>query len=143
LTGEGEGGGDKELSNFANLLRKRTTEAEKLLWKHVRARQLDNFKFRRQQQIDNYIVDFVCFEKRLVIELDGGQHSVQTQMDLIRDNYLRDQGFKILRFWNNEIMKNINGVMEVIRETLISSPSPYPSPARGEGFLDSCMQSDL
>ena len=124
MTGEGEGGGDKELNNFAKTLRKNSTEAEKLLWKYLRSKQLDNFKFRRQQQIDNYIVDFICFEKRLVIELDGGQHSVETEMDLIRDNYLREQGFKVLRFWNNEILKNINGVMEVVREILISSPSP-------------------
>jgi len=139
LTGEGEGGGDKELSNFAKTLRKNSTEAEKLLWKYLRSKQLDNFKFRRQQQIDNYIVDFICFEKRLVIELDGGQHSVETEMDLIRDNYFREQGFKVLRFWNNEISKNINGVMEVIKEILISSPSPQPSPARGEGVLVSSL----
>ena len=139
MTGEGEGGGDKELSNFAKTLRKNSTEAEKLLWKYLRSKQLDNFKFRRQQQIDNYIVDFICFEKRLVIELDGGQHSVETEMDLIRDNYFREQGFKVLRFWNNEISKNINGVMEVIKEILISSPSPQPSPARGEGVLVSSL----
>jgi very-short-patch-repair endonuclease len=124
LTGEGEGGGDQGLSNFAKILRKRPTDAEKLLWKHLRGKQLENYKFRRQQPIDNYIVDFVCFEKRIVIEVDGGHHSIEIKKDNERNCYLRKQGFKILRFWNNEVMRNINGVMEVIQETLISSPSP-------------------
>ena len=104
------------------MLRNRPTEAEKLLWKHLRLRQVEGLKFRRQQPIDNYIVDFVCFEKRLVIEVDGGQHATQ-EKDALRDQYLQQQGFNVLRFWNNEVLQNINGVIEVIRARCLS-PSP-------------------
>lgn len=79
-------------------------------------------KFRRQQPVDNYIVDFVCFEKRIVVEADGGQHAMEK--DIERDSYLKRHGFKILRFWNNEILTNINGVLDVIRENCLKSPSP-------------------
>ena len=103
-------------------LRKRPTDAEQLLWRHLRLKQMEGFKFRRQQPIDNYIVDFVCFEKRLVIEVDGGQHATQ-EKDALRDKYLQQQGFNVLRFWNNEVLQNINGVLEVIRERCLS-PSP-------------------
>lgn len=103
-------------------LRKRPTDAEQLLWRHLRLKQMEGFKFRRQQPIDNYIVDFVCFEKRLVIEVDGGQHATQ-EKDALRDKYLQQQGFNVLRFWNNEVLQNINGVLEMIREHCLS-PSP-------------------
>jgi len=83
---------------------------------------VEGLKFRRQQPIDNYIVDFVCFEKRLVIEVDGGQHATQ-EKDALRDQYLQQQGFNVLRFWNNEVLQNINGVIEVIRARCLS-PSP-------------------
>jgi very-short-patch-repair endonuclease len=104
-------------------LRKRPTDAEQLLWKHLRLKQMEGLKFRRQQPIDNYIVDFVCLEKRIVIEVDGGQHAVQKEADIERDAYLRQQGFDVIRFWNNEILQNINGVLEVIRESCLS-PAP-------------------
>jgi len=83
--GEGEGGGDQELNtrikNITKCLRKNLTEAERLLWKYLRAKQLEGYKFRRQQPIDKYIVDFICFEKRIVIEVDGGQHTVEKGRD--------------------------------------------------------------
>jgi very-short-patch-repair endonuclease len=104
-------------------LRKRPTDAEQLLWKHLRLKQMEGLKFRRQQPIDNYIVDFVCLEKRIVIEVDGGQHAVQKEADIERDAYLRQQGFDVIRFWNNEILQNINGVLEVIRKSCLS-PAP-------------------
>jgi len=94
---------------------------------------LENLKFRRQQPIDNYIVDFVCLEKRLVIEVDGGHHAVEKLKDKKRDSYLKMRGFKVLRFWNNEVLTNINGVLEVIRENCLKSPSPLPPPVKGGG----------
>jgi very-short-patch-repair endonuclease len=104
-------------------LRNRPTDAEQLLWKHLRLKQMEGLKFRRQQPIDNYIVDFVCLEKRIVIEVDGGQHATQKDDDVVRDKYLRQQGFHVLRFWNNEVLQNINGVLEIIRESCLS-PAP-------------------
>lgn len=120
----------EKITALEKVLRKRSTEAEQLLWKHLRMKQLDGFKFRRQQQIDNYIVDFVCFEKRIIIEVDGGQHSRQKENDLARENYLRHQGFEVIRFWNNEVLKNISGVLETIRERCLS-PAPQSPPVKG------------
>jgi very-short-patch-repair endonuclease len=105
------------------ILRKRPTDAEQLLWKQLRLKQMEWFKFRRQQPIDKYIVDFVFFEKRIVVEVDGGQHEIQKEDDALRDTYLRQQGFHVLRFWNNEVLQNINGVLEVIKERCLS-PAP-------------------
>ena len=118
---------------IARNLRKRFTEAEKLLWRYLRARQLEGLKFRRQQPIGNYIVDFVCFEKGLVIEVDGGQHAIEREKDKERDKWLKGQGLKILRFWNNEVLTNIGGVLEVIRERCLSHP-PLTPPIKGGGL---------
>lgn len=114
---------DKNIG-LAKSLRKRATDAEQLLWKHLRARQMEELKFRRQQPIGDYIVDFVCFERRIVIELDGGQHAIETGKDTERDRWLMTQGFRVFRFWDNEVLKNIDGVLEVIRMNCCSSPSP-------------------
>lgn len=111
---------------IARNLRKRFTDAEKLLWRHLRAKQLEGFKFRRQQPIGNYIVDFVCFEKGVVIEVDGGQHAVEREKDRERDKWLKGQDLKVLRFWNNEVLTNIAGVLEVIREQCLSHPPLTP-----------------
>lgn len=94
------------IASIAKNLRKRPTDAESILWKHLRLKQIEGFKFRRQVPIDNYIADFVCFEKRLIIEIDGGQHAIESVKDGKRDEYLRENGFKILRFWNNEVFGN-------------------------------------
>jgi very-short-patch-repair endonuclease len=104
------------LTGFAKTLRRHSTDAEALLWKKLRARQLRGIKFRRQQPIEEFIVDFVSFEKRLIIELDGGQHAEARQRDMERDRLLRSHGFEVLRFWNNEVLENIGGVLEVIRD---------------------------
>jgi len=93
-------------------------------------KQLEGLKFRRQEQIGNYIVDFVCFEKRIIIEVDGGQHTTEKDRDNVRDEWFRKQGFKILRFWNNEVLTNINGVLEVIRENCLNHPPLNPLPSR-------------
>ncbi len=93
---------------------------------------MKGFKFRRQQPIDSYIADFICFENRIVVEVDGGQHAIEREKDVERDNYLSRHGFKVLRFWNNEVLQNIEGVLEVIRENCLSHPPPTPPVKGGE-----------
>ncbi len=112
----------------ARALRKNPTESERALWKHLRLRQLGGWKFRRQHPLGPYIVDFVCLEKRLVIELDGGQHSEQTLYDTERTAWLETQGFQVLRFWNNQVLQETEVVKEVILEALRTSPPPSSSP---------------
>ena len=101
---------------FAKNLRHNQTDAEGLLWYYIRSKQLGGFKFKRQQIIGKYIVDFVCFEKELIIELDGSQHGEIDiiKSDKIRDDFLKYRGFKILRFWNGEIYKNCFEVLDFI-----------------------------
>ncbi len=103
------------LTNKARLLRKNQTDVEQLLWKQLRNRRLYNYKFRRQYPIEPYIVDFACLELKLIIELDGGQHANQTNYDDQRSLFLEKLGFKIIRFWNNDVIKNTDGVLEFIR----------------------------
>jgi very-short-patch-repair endonuclease len=120
----------------ARRLRKNLTDAERILWKHLRLRQMGDSKFRRQQPIDPYIVDFVCFEKRLIVEIDGGHHSDQPVLDAKRDEYLKSQGFSVLRFWNSEVLREIEAVKEKIKNALDAAPPPSSSPARGEESPD-------
>ena len=123
------------IKEFSRDMRKNSTKAENLLWQKIRNGQL-GFKFRRQHQIDNkYIADFVCLEKRLIIELDGGQHNDRPK-DKDRTLYLENNNFKVIRFWDNEILQNIDGCLEILLKeiSLLNNPSPYPSPARGEGI---------
>jgi very-short-patch-repair endonuclease len=87
-------------------------------------------KFRRQQPIDNYIVDFICFENRIIIEVDGGQYADENNKDRERDSYLQQFGFKVLRFWNNDVLQNTNEVLEIIRENYLSRPPLNPLPSR-------------
>jgi very-short-patch-repair endonuclease len=103
------------LTKVAKKLRQRATQAEFVLWSRLRARQIEGAKFRRQQPIGEFIVDFVCFEKKLVIELDGGQHKQAREKDHQRDRKLTEDGYTVLRFWNNEVLGNLEGVLEVIR----------------------------
>ncbi len=110
--------GVKTIRQKARYLRKNSTDAERYLWRHLCRRQLNGRKFRRQQPIGSYIVDFVCYEKKLIIEVDGGHHMEQEKYDAEREAWLRTQGYKILRFWNNQVMQEIEGVMEVIRNSL-------------------------
>jgi very-short-patch-repair endonuclease len=122
------------LSN-ARDLRKMSTDAELLLWRHLRNCQLEGVKFKRQQSIEEYIIDFVAFTPKLVVELDGSQHMDSRRYDDNRDACLRKNGFTVLRFWNNEVFENLDGVLEVIRLHCAgaTSPSPQPPPARGGG----------
>ncbi len=117
----------------AQLLRQNQTDAEKLLWKHLRNRNLLDQKFRRQHPIGKYIVDFCCMEKRLIIEADGGQHNEADKIryDDARTKYLESHGFIVLRFWNNQILGETEQVLNEIGSVL-ERPHPGPLP-RGEG----------
>ena len=119
---------------FTKTLRQNMTDAEQLLWKHLRAHRMSDQKFRRQQPIGPYIVDFVHFGQRLIVEADGGQH-VDSKHDATRDAWLRRQGFTLLRFWNNDILHNTNAVLEAIWHAMHtgtpSPPTPLPQGARG------------
>ena len=122
-----------EQGEFAKHLRRQMTNAEIKLWRHLRAHRLNGQKFRRQQPIGPYVVDFVHFGARLIVEADGGQHN-GAQHDERRDAWLRAQGFQVMRFWNNEIMSSPDGVLAAIMAAVTELPlSPDPSPARGEG----------
>ena len=110
-------------------LRKDQTDAEGELWRVLRNRYFGKHKFRRQETIGRYIVDFVCFERKLIVELDGGQHSENKDYDDRRTAWLSSQGFKVLRFWNHEVLGNFETVEKVIWDSL-SSLSPYPPPSR-------------
>ncbi len=121
----------------ARELRRDGTEAERYLWNRLRSRQLGGFKFRRQATVGPYIADFLCVEARLIIEADGGQHTVDS--DAKRAAYLKAQGLRVLRFWNNDILQNPEGVLETILEAAQARdetklPSPNPLPHAGEGL---------
>ncbi|MBI3601594.1 MAG: endonuclease domain-containing protein [Candidatus Omnitrophica bacterium] len=135
LVGGVRGGGKlkKALTLRAKELRNNSTEAEKYLWYVLRLENL-GVKFRRQTVIGRYIVDFVCFERKLVVELDGGQHA-QSQHDHVRDQWLKGQGFEVLRFWNHDVLGNREEVLQKIVDCL--TPPPLPSP---QGGGNTCYQ---
>lgn len=129
---------DKNQREFARQLRNNQTDAERKLWQYLRAKQLYSRKFRRQAAIGKYIVDFVCFELKLVVELDGGQHNEtgQREYDAQRSTWLQSQGFEVLRYWNHDVMENVESVVEAIglvmqRQLQGQPPSPSPSPRGG------------
>ena len=123
------------LKNNSRLLRKSMTDAERRLWQAIRLRQVDGFKFRRQCPIGRYIVDFACPERKLIIELDGGQHAEQESYDCDRTIWLMSQGFRVMRFWNNEVLTNLNGVKEAIYNAISGNDEPPTSvlPHKGGG----------
>jgi very-short-patch-repair endonuclease len=114
------------------------TDAERKLWSALRNRQVEGAKFRRQQPIGPFVADLACQEQRLIVEADGGQHSDSIADDR-RTGFLEGKGYRVLRFWNNDILSNFDGVVQVIAAAL-STPHPAqaalesPSPSRGEGF---------
>ncbi|MGV3628756.1 MAG: endonuclease domain-containing protein [Betaproteobacteria bacterium] len=95
-------------------LRSTLTDAEQLLWRHLRQKQMAGIKFRRQHPVGPYVIDFACLSAKLAIEVDGGQHAEMESKDAQRDAFLAQNGFRVLRFWNNEVLDNIEGVMEQI-----------------------------
>jgi very-short-patch-repair endonuclease len=116
----------------ARNLRHRQTDAEKILWRFLRNRSLEGTKFRRQHPIGRYVVDFVCLDLKLVIELDGGQHAANQLADELRTEELKSRGFHVIRIWNNDMLSNRDGVFRIL-EQAIKAPSPQPSPASGRG----------
>ncbi len=116
------------MESLARVMRRQATDAERLLWTHLRARRMAGYKFRRQVVIEPYIVDFLCLEARLIVEADGGQHAQQEEYDHKRTLFLESIGYKVLRFWNHEILGDTDAVLERIRSSLIEAPSPQPSP---------------
>jgi very-short-patch-repair endonuclease len=139
-------------SQYARRLRRSQTDAERKLWSRLRDRRLYGVRFRRQHPIGPFIADFCCTEAKLVIELDGGQHAMQKQSDAERAVFLEGQGYRVLRFWDNEALTNPEGVLQRIVEALGPSPCPLPagerglgrpirmkpSPQRGEGRVRGC-----
>ena len=125
------------LTEFAHEMRHAPTDAEGRLWYFLRNRRMAGHKFRRQHQIGHYIVDFVCVDAHLAIEIDGGQHAEPEghQRDQTRDQFLRGRGLEVLRFWNHEVLANTDAVLEKIwLELHPSYPSPQPLSPRGEGL---------
>ena len=112
------------MRQHARSLRTNATDAERILWRRLRRRQLAGFKFRRQHQVGLYICDFVCLEARLVVELDGSQHAENQAYDARRDHFLASAGFKVLRFWNNEVMARTEDVLETIYSSLDGTSDP-------------------
>ena len=146
------------LSPHSKRLRRDETDAERKLWMRLRDRQMNGAKFRRQQPIGRYIVDFFCSECRLVIELDGGHHADQIQADKRRTELLNKAGYRVLRFWDNEVLTSIDAVLERIADAMNPphphplppgarvkkrAPSPPPSPSRGEGISRAGRKSPL
>ena len=109
---------DSKKYAIARKLRGSMTDAERKLWQALRQRQLDGHKFRRQQLIGNYVADFVCLEQKLIVEIDGGQHAEQVSSDATRTKWLEARGYRVLRFWNNEILGNMDGVLQAISDAL-------------------------
>jgi very-short-patch-repair endonuclease len=118
----------------AKRLRRQPTDAESKLWYHLRRKQIDGHRFRRQSPVGPYVVDFLCVEAGLIVEVDGGQHSWRAEDDAKRTNWLESQGYRVVRFWNNEVSENIEGVLETIFQAALKTPPPQPSPSEeGEG----------
>jgi very-short-patch-repair endonuclease len=110
-------------------LRRNPTDAEQLLWNCLRRKQIGNFKFRRQHPFGDYVIDIVCLEAMLAVEVDGGQHSEMRDQDAARTKHLTEAGFKLLRFWNNDVLRDLDAVKESIWIALLErSPHPCPSP---------------
>lgn len=110
-------GPSRKTIGFARRLRGNQTDAESALWHRLRNRQIDGRKFIRQMPIACYICDFVCRERMLIVEVDGGQHAGSSR-DAVRDRFLREKGYRVLRFWNNEVLGNAEGVLDVIAGAL-------------------------
>jgi very-short-patch-repair endonuclease len=123
-------------TSLARQLRKSSTRAERKLWRYLRSRSLVGFKFVRQEPIGPYVVDFVCREQRLVIEVDGSQHATDRR-DAIRDRWLVAHRYRVLRFWNDEVLGNIEGVWDTIFAAASAAAPPHPDPLPASGERES------
>ncbi|MBI5782460.1 MAG: endonuclease domain-containing protein [Gammaproteobacteria bacterium] len=110
----------------ARTLRNSLTDTERCLWSRLKRQQINGYKFRRQFPLGPYIVDFVSLEARLVIEVDGGQHANRVGKDEVRDKWLVSQDFRVLRFWNNDVLRETDAVIETIVQALRSTPTLFP-----------------
>jgi very-short-patch-repair endonuclease len=111
-------------------LRNSATDAERALWRYISNRQLCGVRFNRQVPMGPYICDFVARTPRLIVELDGGQHAIAADYDANRTAFLQQRGYRVMRFWNNDVLENLDGVLRVIEEALKDKPSPSPSRER-------------
>ncbi|MFO0825234.1 MAG: DUF559 domain-containing protein [Gemmataceae bacterium] len=127
-------------NEFARFLRSNLTEAERFVWKRIRFCQLGGYRFRRQAPIGRFIVDFVCFQAKVVIELDGGQHAAQAEADGKRTAWLETQGFCVFRIWNHEVSENWDAIGDVLLALLCERASP-PEPRQKRPTR--CFRSDL
>ncbi len=114
------------MKHLARDLRKYQTDAERVLWYRLRDHQLEGCEFRRQQVIGRYIADFLCLEPKLVIELDGGQHAERADQDEQRTRYLQSLGYRVLRFWNHDVLREPDSILEMIRDAIMSKQAPSP-----------------
>ena len=121
-------------TRLAQRLRNNATDAERHLWARLNRRQMGGHKFSRQMPVGPFICDFMCREARLVVELDGGQHDERAREDAERTEYIEAEGYRVLRFWNNEVLGNTDGVLAAILEAL-GTAHPLPPPASGRGVL--------
>ena len=113
----------------ARQLRSNMTVAERRLWCRLRRRQLEGIRFRRQTPIGPYYVDFICLEEKLIIEIDGGQHAIEREADGARTQWLESKGYRVLRYWNNEVLEKTEAVVEDIRRAAMGALPPTPSTA--------------
>ena len=119
---------------LARKLRKNLTDTERLLWSKLRGKQFGGFKFRKQAPIGQFIVDFVCFDRKVIVELDGGQHVAAAEADKQRTEWLNSQGFRVLRFWNHDVIEDTDTVLEAIWLAL-QMPPTLTLPHKGGGDL--------
>ena len=126
--GEGGEGGSARTLTIARKLRAEMTDAERKLWSLLRRKQLAGFRFRRQVPLGPFVADFACYSARLVIEVDGGQHNTQVPQDAVRETWLRHEGYTVMRFWNHEVLTQI----ETVKNIVWNATSPESSPDTGE-----------
>ena len=124
---KGQAGEFVQANKLQRALRRNMTDAERKLWQYLRGNQL-GVKFRRQHPFENYILDFVCLPLALIIEVDGGQHMERVERDAKRTALLEAAGFRVLRFWNNQVLNELDAVVEMIRVTIETHPPSLPSP---------------
>jgi very-short-patch-repair endonuclease len=118
-------------------LRRNMTEAERRVWQILRSQQMQGYKFRRQVPIGRYIADFACHEARIIVEIDGGQHDSSSPREAERSTFLQNEGYRLLRFWNNDVLANLDGVHAIIVEELARITPTQTLPHRGGGLLRS------
>ena len=135
--------GVRKIVALARHLRRHATDVERKLWYQIRDKQIEGFRFRRQRPIGKFIVDFICLEAKLIIELDGGQHATAVTEDEKRTAFLEASGYRVLRFWNNEVIENMEGVLAHLLEALLlTRVDPTPAlPLAGEGVDRDSLQS--